>query len=90
MLNLHPRFHGNEDNNTVLELTYNWATENDNVGNGFGHIAIAVPDAVAACKQIKQLGGKVIREADPMMHGTIVLAFIEDLDGYKIELIERD
>jgi lactoylglutathione lyase len=82
--------YGEEESNTVIELTYNWGTDNYDLGNGFGHIAIAVPDAVAACEQIKQRGGKVIREAGPMMHGTIVLAFIEDPDGYKIELIERD
>ncbi|OUR64833.1 lactoylglutathione lyase [Methylophaga sp. 42_25_T18] len=82
--------YGDEESNTVIELTYNWGTDSYDLGNGFGHIAIAVPDAVAACEQIKQRGGKVIREAGPMMHGTIVLAFIEDPDGYKIELIERD
>jgi len=82
--------YGDEESNTVIELTYNWGRDNYDLGNGFGHIAIAVPDAVAACEQIKQRGGKVIREAGPMMHGTIVLAFIEDPDGYKIELIERD
>jgi len=82
--------YGDEESNTVIELTYNWGTDNYDLGNGFGHIAIAVPDAVAACEQIKQRGGKVIREAGPMMHGTIVLAFIEDPDGYKIELIERN
>jgi lactoylglutathione lyase len=82
--------YGDEESNTVIELTYNWGTDNYDLGNGFGHIAIAVPDAVAACEQIKQRGGKVIREAGPMMHGTIVLAFVEDPDGYKIELIERD
>ena len=82
--------YGDEESNTVIELTYNWGRDNYDLGNGFGHIAIAVPDAVAACEQIKQRGGKVIRDAGPMMHGTIVLAFIEDPDGYKIELIERD
>lgn len=82
--------YGDEDNHTVLELTYNWDTDSYDLGNGFGHIAIAVPDAVAACEEIKKRGGKVIREAGPMMHGTIVLAFVEDPDGYKIELIEQD
>lgn len=82
--------YGDEANNTALELTYNWDTDGYNLGNGFGHIAIAVPDAVAACEAIKRHGGKVIREAGPMLHGTIVLAFVEDPDGYKIELIERD
>ena len=82
--------YGDEDNDAVLELTHNWGTDEYAIGNGFGHIAIAVSDAVAACEKIKQLGGKVIREAGPMIHGTIVLAFVEDPDGYKIELIERD
>ena len=82
--------YGDEDNDAVLELTHNWGTDEYELGNGFGHIAIEVPDAVAACEKIKQLGGKVIREAGPMMHGTIVLAFVEDPDGYKIELIEQD
>ncbi|NQY27098.1 MAG: lactoylglutathione lyase [Piscirickettsiaceae bacterium] len=81
--------YGDEENNTVLELTYNWDTDNYDLGNGFGHIAIAVPNAVAACEEIKKRGGKVIREAGPMMHGTLVLAFVEDPDGYKIELIEQ-
>jgi len=82
--------YGDERSNTVIELTYNWGTDNYDLGEGFGHIAIAVPDAYAACDKIKQLGGKVIREAGPMMHGTLVLAFVEDPDGYKIELIESD
>jgi lactoylglutathione lyase len=82
--------YGDEDATTVLELTYNWDTDHYDLGNGFGHIAIAVADAVDACEQIKKRGGKVIREAGPMMHGTIVLAFIEDPDGYKIELIEQN
>ena len=81
--------YGDEESNTVIELTYNWGRDNYDLGNGFGHIAIAVPDAVAACEQIKQRGGKVIREAGPMMHCTIVLAFIEDPDGYKVELNEK-
>ena len=82
--------YGDELSNTVIELTYNWGTDNYDLGEGFGHIAIAVPDVYAACEKIKQLGGKVIREAGPMMHGTLVLAFVEDPDGYKIELIESD
>ena len=82
--------YGDESSNTVLELTYNWDTESYDLGNAYGHIAIAVPDAKAACDKIRNLGGKVVREAGPMMHGTEVIAFIEDPDGYKIELIERD
>jgi len=82
--------YGDEAANTVLELTYNWDTDSYNLGNAYGHIAIGVTDAAAACDKIRNLGGKVIREAGPMMHGTEVIAFVEDPDGYKIELIERD
>jgi len=82
--------YGDEENNTVLELTYNWGTDSYDLGNAFGHIAIEVPDAAAACEQIKQLGGNVVREAGPMIHdASIVIAFVEDPDGYKIELIEE-
>lgn len=81
--------YGDEENNTVLELTYNWDTDSYDLGNAFGHIALAVPNAAEACEHIRSLGGKVIREAGPMMHGTVVIAFVEDPDGYKIELIER-
>lgn len=81
--------YGDEAEHTVLELTHNWDTESYDLGNGFGHIAIAVADAAAACAEIKKRGGKVVREAGPMKHGTTVIAFIEDPDGYKIELIER-
>lgn len=82
--------YGDEATNTVLELTYNWDTDSYNLGNAYGHIAIAVSDAKAACDKIKHLGGNVVREAGPMMHGTEIIAFVEDPDGYKIELIERD
>jgi len=82
--------YGDESENTVLELTHNWDTSSYDLGEGYGHIAIAVDDAAAACELIKQRGGNVVREAGPMMHGTIVIAFVEDPDGYKIELIERD
>lgn len=82
--------YGDEESNTVLELTYNWDTDKYDLGSAFGHIAIAVPDAVAACDEIRKRGGNVIREAGPMMHGTVVIAFVEDPDGYKIELIECD
>ena len=81
--------YGDEQSNTVLELTYNYGVENYDMGKAFGHIAIEVDDAYQACEQVKQAGGKVIREAGPMMHGSTVIAFIEDPDGYKIELIER-
>lgn len=82
--------YGDEGNNTVIELTNNWDTDSYDLGNGFGHLAIAVPDAAAACAEVKKRGGKVVREAGPMMHGTLVLAFVEDPDGYKIEFIEQD
>jgi lactoylglutathione lyase len=78
-----------EDHGAVIELTYNWGVEKYELGNAFGHIAIAVEDAYAACENIKQRGGKVAREAGPMKHGSSVIAFVEDPDGYKIELIQR-
>ena len=81
--------YGNEQDNTVLELTYNWGTENYDKGNAYGHIAIEVDDAYKACEAVKQAGGKVVREAGPMMHGTTVIAFIEDPDGYKVEFIQK-
>jgi lactoylglutathione lyase len=82
--------YGDETSNTVLELTYNWDTDRYDLGNGYGHIAIGVADAAAACDKIRNLGGNVVREAGPMMHGTEVIAFVEDPDGYKIELIQRN
>ena len=82
--------YGDEDANTVLELTHNWDTASYELGNAYGHIALAVPDAATACAEIKARGGKVGREAGPMKHGSTVIAFVEDPDGYKIELIERD
>jgi lactoylglutathione lyase len=81
--------YGDEDSEAVLELTHNWDTPAYELGNGFGHIALAVPDAAAACSAIKARGGKVVREAGPMKHGTTIIAFVEDPDGYKIELIQR-
>src|SRR5574343_356301 len=80
--------YGDEDANTVLELTHNWDTASYELGNAYGHIALAVPDATAACAEIKARGGKVVREAGPMKHGNTVIAFVEDPDGYKIELIQ--
>ena len=82
--------YGDEASHTVLELTHNWDTSSYELGNGYGHIALAVPVAAAACAQMKQRGGRVVREAGPMKHGSTVIAFVEDPDGYKIELIERD
>ena len=81
--------YGDEAAHTVLELTYNWDTDHYDLGNGFGHIAIEVDDAYAACEEIRQRGGNVVREAGPMQHGTTVLAFVEDPDGYRIELIQK-
>jgi lactoylglutathione lyase len=80
--------YGDESANTVLELTHNWGTDSYDLGNGYGHIAVAVDDAAAACEEIRRRGGNVVREAGPMMHGTVVIAFVEDPDGYKVELIE--
>jgi lactoylglutathione lyase len=81
--------YGDESDNTVLELTHNWDTPRYELGNGFGHVAIEVPDAYAACDAIRARGGRVVREAGPMKHGTTVIAFVEDPDGYRIELIQR-
>jgi len=78
-----------EQDGTVLELTHNWGVTQYDLGNAYGHIAIAVPDAYAACDEIKRRGGKVTREAGPMKHGSTVIAFVEDPDGYKIELIQE-
>ena len=81
--------YGPESEEAVIELTHNWDTKEYDLGNAFGHIAIQVDDAYAACEQIKKRGGNVVREAGPMKHGSTVIAFIEDPDGYKIELIQR-
>lgn len=81
--------YGPESEQAVIELTHNWETDSYDLGSGFGHIALAVDDAAAACDAIRQRGGKVVREAGPMKHGSTIIAFIEDPDGYKIELIER-
>ncbi len=82
--------YGSEDKEAVLELTHNWDTGSYELGNAYGHIALAVPDAAAACAAIKSRGGKVVREAGPMKHGTTIIAFVEDPDGYKVELIQRE
>lgn len=81
--------YGDESDGAVIELTHNWDTAQYDLGNGFGHIAVGVPDAYAACAEIKRRGGVVTREAGPMKHGTTVIAFAQDPDGYKIELIQR-
>ncbi len=81
--------YGDESEHAVIELTHNWDTKSYDLGNGFGHIAVAVADAYQACAAVKAKGGKVTREAGPMKHGGSVIAFVEDPDGYKVELIEQ-
>ncbi len=78
-----------ESEGAALELTHNWDTSEYTLGNAYGHIALEVEDAYAACEKIKQKGGKVTREAGPMKHGTTIIAFVTDPDGYQIELIQR-
>jgi lactoylglutathione lyase len=82
--------YGEESSHTVLELTHNWDTESYDLGKGYGHIAIEVEDAYRTCEEVKARGGKVTREAGPMKHGTTVIAFVEDPDGYKIEFIQKN
>lgn len=81
--------YGDESDNTVLELTYNYGTEKYDLGTAFGHLAIEVQDAAKTCAAVRASGGKVSREAGPVKFGTTVIAFVEDPDGYKIEFIER-
>ena len=80
--------YGDEQSNAVLELTYNYGVSSYDPGTGYGHVAIAVPDASAACAAVRAKGGNVTREAGPVKGGTTVIAFVQDPDGYKIELIE--
>ncbi len=82
--------YGDEDKTAVLELTYNYGVDKYELGTAYGHVALAVPDAAKACETVKKRGGKVTREAGPVKGGTSVIAFVEDPDGYKIELIQRD
>ena len=82
-------FDGGNPAQAEIELTYNWGAERYDHGNAYGHIALGVPDAYAACEKIKAAGGNVTREAGPVMGGSTVIAFVTDPDGYKIELIER-
>ncbi|MDH5765317.1 MAG: lactoylglutathione lyase [Gammaproteobacteria bacterium] len=79
--------YGDESKNTVIELTHNWDTDSYNIGTGYGHIALEVDDVYQATDEIKNRGGKIIREAGPMNAGTTIIAFVEDPDGYQIELI---
>lgn len=81
--------YGSNPDHAEIELTYNWGVETYEMGTAFGHIALGVPDAYAACEKIKAAGGKVTREAGPVKGGTTVIAFVTDPDGYKIELIQR-
>ena len=82
--------YGDETDQTVLELTYNWGVDQYELGTAFGHIALEVPDVYAACDKMRAAGGKIIREAGPMNAGTTIIAFLEDPDGYQIELIGAD
>ncbi|MDQ6972969.1 MAG: lactoylglutathione lyase [Mariprofundaceae bacterium] len=79
----------NEADGAVLELTHNWDTSAYDIGNAYGHIAIGSKDIYALCESIRASGGKIIREAGPMKHGATIIAFVEDPDGYKVELIQR-
>ena len=81
--------YGEEKSNTVLELTHNWDTNEYEIGNAYGHIAIGVDDVYKACDRIRDAGGSIVREPGPMAHGTTVLAFVKDPDGYMIELLSR-
>ncbi len=81
--------YGDESENTVIELTYNWDTDRYDLGSGYGHIAIEVDDVYEAVEELRSRGGKIIRDAGPMNAGTTIIAFIEDPDGYPIELIGR-
>ena len=81
--------YGDEDSNAVIELTYNYGVDKYEMGSAFGHLAVGVPDVAATCEKVRQGGGKVTREAGPVKFGTTVIAFVEDPDGYKIELVQR-
>ncbi|MEM8614064.1 MAG: lactoylglutathione lyase [Cyanobacteria bacterium P01_H01_bin.105] len=80
--------YGNESDHTVLELTHNWGVDSYDLGEGYGHIALGVDDIYQTCEAIKTRGGKVVREPGPMKHGSTVIAFVSDPDGYKVELIQ--
>ena len=82
--------YGDESQETVLEFTHNWGVDTYDIGTAYGHIAIGVSDIYATCDTIRQNGGTIIREPGPMKHGTTILAFIEDPNGYKIELLQRE
>ena len=79
--------YGDEATHSVIELTYNYGVESYDLGKGYGHIALGCDDVYATCEKIRNAGGKIVREPGPMLHGTTILAFVEDPDGYKIELL---
>ena len=82
--------YGDEASSSVIELTYNWdQSEPYDVGSGFGHLAVGLPDVYKACEDMRAAGVKITREAGPVKHGTTVIAFVEDPDGYKVELVQR-
>lgn len=81
--------YGDESENSVIEFTYNWGQDKYELGDGYGHIALEVDDVYQAVEEIKQRGGKILREAGPMNAGTTIIAFVEDPDGYPIELIGK-
>ena len=81
--------YGDESETAVLELTHNWDTKKYEIGSGYGHVALGVDDIYATCARLRENGVKITREPGPMQHGSTVIAFIEDPDGYKVELIER-
>jgi lactoylglutathione lyase len=81
--------YADEDSSAVIELTYNWDRSSYTLGDAFGHVAIGTPDIRATCEKIRAAGGKITREPGPMKHGTTLIAFVEDPNGYKIELIQR-
>ncbi len=80
--------YGDESDTTVIELTYNWGVDSYEIGNAYGHIALGVDDIYQTCEKIRELGGKITREPGPMKHGSTVIAFVDDPNGYKIELIQ--
>jgi lactoylglutathione lyase len=80
----------NEEDGAVIEFTHNWDVKDYTLGNAYGHIALAAPDVYALCDELQQRGAKIVRPAGPMKHGTRVIAFVEDPDGYRIELVQRD
>ena len=80
---------GPEDTHPALELTHNWDTKSYELGTAYGHIALGVQDIYAACERLRQAGARIVREPGPMKHGTTVIAFVEDPDGYRVELIEQ-